>query len=72
MLKKINNKNNVNVLSSVWKYDIVQPKNSQIVTWQGTKIGIDNPQISKIKSKEDDPNPIEQKWLYNDASIMFQ
>ena len=72
MLEKINNKNNVDVLSSVRKFDIVQTKNLQIVTWQGTKIGTDNPKISKIKSKEDYPNPAEQKPLYNDASNIFQ
>ena len=33
---------------------------------------MDNPQISKIKSKEDYPYPAEQKWLYNDASNIFQ
>ena len=72
MLENTNNKNNVNVLYSVWKSDSVQTKNLQIVTPQGTKIGIDNPQISKIKSKKYYPNPNEQKWLYNDASIIFQ
>ena len=51
MLEKINKKNNANVFSSVQKYDIVQTKNLQIVTRQGTKIGIDNPQISQIKIK---------------------
>ena len=61
MPKKINNKNNVNVLSSVHKYDVIQTKNLQIVARQGTKIGIDNLQISKIKSKNFYPNPIEQK-----------
>ena len=64
--------NNVNVLSSIQKGDVVQTKNLQIVTRQGTKIDMDNPQISKIKSKEDYPNPGEQKQLYNDASIIFQ
>ena len=72
MLEKINNKKNINVLSSVQKSDIVQTKNLQIVTRQGTKIGIDNPQIHKIRSKEDYPNPTEQKHLYNYATIMFE
>ena len=66
-LKKINNKKNVNVLSSVIKSDIIKTKNLQIVTRQGTQIGFDKPQISKVKSKEDYPNIIEQKWLYNNA-----
>ena len=51
MLEKIYNKKNINLLSSVRKCDIVQTKNLQIVTRQGTKIGMENPQISKIKSK---------------------
>ena len=72
MLEKINNKMNVNVLSSVQKCDIVQTKNLQIVTWKGTNFGMDNTQISKIKSREDYPNPMEQKRLYNDASNIFQ
>ena len=72
MLEKINNKKNVNVLSSVQKCDIIQTNKLQIVTKQGTKIRRDNPQISKIKSKEDYPNPSEQKRLYNDASNIFQ
>ena len=36
------------------------------------KIGNDNPRISKIKEKNDYPNPTKQKQLYNDASNMFQ
>ena len=51
MLEKIQNKNNVNILSSVQKCDIIQTKNLQIVTQKGTKTGIDNPKINKIKSK---------------------
>ena len=64
MLEKVNNKKNVNIFFSVLKYDIIKTKNLQIVTRQGTKIGLDNPQISKVRSKEDYPNPIEQKQLY--------
>ena len=59
-------------MSSVWKCDIVQTKNLRIVTRKGTQIGMDNPQISKIKRKEDYPNPVEQKLLYSDASNIFQ
>ena len=72
MLDKINKKKNVNVLSYVQKSDVICTKNLQIVTIQGTKTGNDNPRISKIKSKNDYPNPIKQKQLYNDASNMFQ
>ena len=49
MLEKINKKKNVNVLSCVQKHDIINTKNLHIVTRQGTKIGNDNPRISKIK-----------------------
>ena len=72
MLDKINKKKNVNVLSCVQKYDGIRTKNLHIVTRQGTKIGNDNPRISKIKRKNDYPNPIKQNKLYNDASNMFQ
>ena len=51
MLEKINNKKNVNVLSSVKKCDVVRTKNLQILARQGTKNGMDNPQISKINNK---------------------
>ena len=59
-------------MSSVLKSDIIKTKNLQIVTRQGTQIGFDKPQISKVKSKEDYPNPIDKKRLYNNASKMFQ
>ena len=61
MLEKINKNKNVNVLSCVQKYDVIRTKNLQIVTRQGTKNGSDNPRISKIKSKDDYPDPIKQK-----------
>ena len=51
MLEKINKKKNINVLSSVKKCDVIRTKNLQIVTQQGTKIAMDNPQISKIRIK---------------------
>ena len=51
MLEKINDKKNVNVLSSVKKCDVVRTKNIQILARQGTKDGMDNPQISKINNK---------------------
>ena len=59
-------------MSSVQKCDVNCRKNLQVVTRQGTKIGNDNPRISKIKNKDDYPNPIKQKQLYNGALNMFQ
>ena len=72
MLEKINNKKNVNVLSSVQKCDVIRTRNLQIVTRQGTKIGTNNPQISKIRSKYGYPNLDKQKQLYNDVLHIFQ
>ena len=61
MLEKINNKKNINILSSVQNCDVVWTKNLQIVTWQGTQAAMDNPKIRKIKNKEYYPNPSTQK-----------
>ena len=72
MLNKINKKKNVNFLSCVKKHDVMNTKNLHIVTRQGTKIGNDNPRISKIKEKNDYPNLTKWKQLYNDASNMFK
>ena len=72
MHEKFNNKKNVNVFSSVKKCDVIRTKNLQIVTRQGTKIGTDNPQIRKIRNKDNYPNPAKQKQLYNNASHIFQ
>ena len=72
MLDKISKKKNINVLSCVQKHDVMNTKNLHIVTRQGTKIGNDNPRISKIKEKNDYPNPTKQKQLYNDASDIFK
>ena len=72
MFDKINKKKNVNVLSCVQKHDIINTKNLHIVTQQGTKIGNDNPRISKIKENNDYPNPAKQKQLYNDTTNMFK
>ena len=72
MLDKINKKKNVNVLSCAQKSSVMHTKNLEIVTRQGTKIGNDNPRISKIKIKDEYPNPIKKNKLYNDASNMFQ
>ena len=71
MLENINNKKNINVLSSVQKCDVVRTKNLQIVTYQGTKTSMDNPKISKVKNKDDYPNPVIQKQLYFDATNIF-
>ena len=72
ILEKINKKKNLNVFYCVKKSDIIRKKNLHIVTRQGMKIGGDNPRISKIKDKNEYPNPIKKKKLYNDASSMFQ
>ena len=72
MLDKINKKKNINVLLCVQKHDVIHTKNLHIVTRQETKIRNDNPRISKIKEKNDYPNPTKQKQLYNNASNMFQ
>ena len=72
MLNKINKKKNVNVLSCVRKHDVMNLKKLHIVTRQGTKIGNDNPCISKIKEKNDYPNLANQKQLYNDATNIFK
>ena len=72
MFDKRNKNKNVNVLSCVQKHDVMNTKNLHQVTWQGTKIGNDNPRISKIKEKNDYPNPAKQKQLYNDATNIFK
>ena len=72
ILEKINKKKNVNVFSCVQKCDIIPTNNLHVVTRQGMKTGNDNPHISKIKNKDDYPNPIKKKQLYNHASNMFQ
>ena len=72
MLDKISKKKNVNVLSCIQKHDVINTNNLHIVTQQGTKIGSDNPRISKIKEKNDYPNLATQKQLYNDATNIFK
>ena len=59
-------------MSYVQKHDVINTKNLHIVTWQGKKIGNDNPRIRKIKEKNDYPNLAKQKQLYNDATNMFK
>ena len=72
MLEKINKKKNVNVLSCVQKNDIINTKNLHIVTWQGTKIGNDNPQIRKVKEKNVYPDLVKEKQIYKDATNIFR
>ena len=72
MLEKINKKKNVNVLWCVQKHDIINTNNLHIVTQQGTKIGNDNPQISKIKEKNVYPDPVKEKQIYKDATNIFK
>ena len=43
-----------------------------IVTQKGTKIGSDNPRISKIKAKNTNPNPLKEKQTYKEATNVFK
>ena len=43
-----------------------------IVTRQGTKIGSDNPRISKIKEKNIYPDPLKEKQTYKEATNVFK
>ena len=52
MLEKILNKKNLNLFSGVPKNGMIKHKNLQIVTRQGTKIGRDNTQVTKLLSKD--------------------
>ena len=72
MLENTNEKKNVNVLSCVQKHDIINTNNLHIVTWQGTKTGSDNPQISKIKEKNVYPDPVKEKQIYKHATNVFK
>ena len=71
MIDKINKNKNVNVLC-VQKHDIINTKNLHIVTWQGTKIGDDNPWIRKIKEKNVYPDQVKEKQVYKDARNVFK
>ena len=71
MLEKINTNKNVNVLSCVQKHDVLTTKNLHIVTQQGTKTGLDNPQISKIKDINVYVDPIKQKHTYQEETHIF-
>jgi hypothetical protein len=74
MLEKIINKKIVNNLSCVPNSTIADTKNLQVITRQGTKIGLDRnePEILKIIQKYDYPNIDKQKELYKDAEEIFQ
>ena len=54
------------------KNDVINRKNLHIVTRQGTKIGSDNPRISKIKEKNVYPNPLKEKQTYKEATNVFK
>ena len=51
-------------MSCVQKHDVMNTKNLHIVTRQGTKIGNDNPHISKIKENNDYPNLTKKQQNY--------
>ena len=71
MLEKNNTKKNVNVLFCVQNNDVITIKNLHIVTRQGTKIGLDNPIISKIKDTNVYPDPMKEKQTYQEATHIF-
>ena len=54
------------------KNDVINIKNLHIVTRQGTKIGSDNPWISKIKEKNVYPDTVKEKQIYKDATNVFK
>ena len=72
MLDKLNTKKNVNVLSCVQKNDVINTKNLHIVTRQGTKIGADDPIISKIKEKHVYLDPLKEKQIYREATKLLK
>ena len=72
MLEKINTNKNVSVLSCVQKNDVITTKNLHIVTLQGTKTGLDNPQISNIKETNVYPTSQHEKKTYKEATHVFQ
>ena len=59
-------------MSCVQKNDVITTKNLHIVTRQGTKIGADNPKISKIKEKNVYPDPLKEKQTYKEATNVFK
>ena len=59
-------------MSSVSKNVALNPKNLQIITIQGTKIGGDDPQVTMIQRKWCDyPNPLNKKEIFNNATKIF-
>ena len=72
MLEKINTKKNVNVLSCVQKNDVITTKNIHIVTQQGTKTGLNNPRICKIRDTNVYLDPMKEKQTYKEATHVFQ
>ena len=60
------------LLQHVQKNDVITMKNLHIVTRQGTKTGADNPRISKIKEKNDYPDPLKEKQTYKEATNVFK
>lgn len=66
-------KKNVNHLSRVPKNEVLNTKNLQIITRQGTKIGEDKGKsISTIPQKHDYPNPTKQREKFKDSSQVFK
>ena len=59
-------------MSYVQKNDVINTKNLHIVTRQGTKIGVDNPRISKIKEKHVYPDLMKEKQTYKEATNVFK
>ena len=59
-------------MSRVQKNDVITTKNLHIVTRQGTKTGVDNPIISKIKENNVYPEPLKEKKIYKEATNIFQ
>ena len=59
-------------MSCVQKNVVLTTKNLHIVTRQGTKIGLYNPQISKIKETNVYPDPWHEKQTYKEATNVFK
>ena len=67
------NKRNVNHLLRVHKNDVLNTKNLQIITRQGTKIGEDKEKTSStFMQNHEYPNPRMQRQIFNDATQVFK
>ena len=67
------NKNNVNELCKVPKNEVLNSKNQQIITRQGTKIGEDKGKcISTIPKKHDYPNLAQKREIFTYVSQDFK